>query len=169
MDRLEALNGGAVAAYFSYSSQEPTAPPPFKAIFDHDVHSGLGSDGGNVAIINPWLGIYHITTGLDDTGDVVFEEVLTVEEAIRWMTINSAWFSFDEENLGSIEEGKLADLAVLSDDAFEMEESGDLRDVKSVLTIMDGKIVYSDNSVIACANADTYGEWFPKSSEEVCQ
>ena len=169
MDRLEALNGGAVAAYFSYSSQEPTAPPPFKALFDHDVRSGLGSDGGNVAIINPWLGIYHITTGLDDTGAVVFEDVLTVEEAIRWMTINNAWFSFDEENLGSIEEGKLADVAILSDDVFGMEDLGNLRDVKSVLTIMDGKIVYSDNSVITCANADTYGEWFPRSSEEVCQ
>ncbi len=169
MDRLEALNGGAVAAYFSYSSQEPTAPPPFKAIFDHDVRSGLGSDGGNVAIINPWLGIYHITTGLADTGDVVFEDVLTVEEAIRWMTIDNAWFSFDEENLGSIEEGKLADVAVLSDDVFETEDGGDLRDVKSVLTIMDGKIVYSDNSVITCANADTYGEWFPRSSGEACQ
>ncbi len=169
MDRLEALGGGAVAAYFSYSSEGPIAPPPFKALFEHDVHSGLGSDGGNVAIINPWLGIYHVTTGLDDTGTVVFEDVLTVEEAIRWMTINNAWFSFDEENLGSIEEGKLADVAVLSDDVFGMEDLGNLRDVKSVLTIMDGKIVYSDNSVITCANADTYGEWFPRSSEEVCQ
>jgi len=169
MDRLQALNGGAVAAYFSYSSEEPTAPPPFKALFDHDVHSGLGSDGGNVAIINPWLGIYHVTTGLDDTGAVVFEELLTVEEAIQMMTVNNAWFSFDEEKLGSIEEGKLADLAVLSDDVFEMEDLGNLRDVKSVLTIMDGKIVYSDNSVVTCANANTYGEWFPRSSEEVCE
>ena len=168
MDRLDALGGGAVPAYFSYSSEEPSPPPPFKALFEHDVRSGLGSDGGNVAVINPWLGIYHVTTGLDDTGAVVFDEVLTVEEAIQMMTINNAWFSFDEENLGSLEVGKLADLAVLTDDVFNMEDLGRLRDVKSVLTIMNGRIVYSDNSVITCANANTYGEWFPRSSEEVC-
>jgi hypothetical protein len=169
MDRLHALNGGAVAAYFSYSSEEPTAPPPFKALFEHDVHSGLGSDGGSVAIINPWLGIYHVTTGLDDTGTVVFEETMTVDQALQMMTIKNAWFSFDEENLGSIETGKLADLAVLSDNVFEMEDLANLRNVKSALTIMDGKIVYSDNSVVTCANANSYGEWFSRSSEGACR
>jgi len=162
------MPSGVEPSRLSYSSEEPSPPPPFKALFEHDVRSGLGSDGGNVAIINPWLGIYHVTTGLDDTGAVVFDEVLTVEEAIQMMTIDNAWFSFDEENLGSLEVGKLADLAVLSDDVFNMEDSGRLRDVKSVLTIMNGRIVYSDNSVVACANANTYSEWFPRSSEELC-
>ena len=171
MDRLHALGGGAVPATFSYSSWEPSPPMPYKALYEHDVHSGIGSDGGNVATINPWLGIYHLTTGLDDAGEVVFSEseTLTVNEAIELMTIRNAWFSFDEEALGSIEEGKLADLVVLTDDIFGLEELGSLRDVKSALTILNGRIVYSDNSVVTCTNANTFGEWFPRSGQETCE
>ena len=54
-------------------------------------------------------------------------------------TRGSAWFSFDEEDLGSLEVGKLADLAVLSADYDTADE--DLRKMKSFLTIVDGNKV----------------------------
>ena len=173
MDRLHALGGGGVTATFSYNSFESAPPPPFKELYEHEIHSGIGSDGGNVGTINPWLTVYHLATGLDDSGTVVFgkEETLTVDQTIELFTIENAWFSFDEDKLGSIEVDKLADLAVLSEAVFDLEENEleKLRDVKSVLTIMDGDIVYSDNSVLSCANSNAYGEWYPKSKQAICE
>jgi hypothetical protein len=98
-------------------------------------------------------------------------ETVTVAEALRLYTIGSAWFSFDEDKLGSLEPGKLADLAVLSADILELEAADrldDLRDVSSVLTIVDGAIVYSDGNLIDCRNADDDGVWYRKSRESRC-
>jgi len=170
MDRLDALGGGAVPAFYSYTSANLVgqAFAPYKTLYEHDIHVGMGSDGGNVGVINPWLGIYHLTTGIDDTGAVIVDESerLTVAQSIELFTIGNAWFSFDEDKLGSIETGKLADLVVLTGAVFDT--GIDLRDVKSALTLIDGKIVYSDNSIVACSNANSFGEWFPRSGTEVC-
>jgi len=71
-------------------------------------------------------------------------------------TIGSAWFSFDEDKLGSLQAGKFADLAVLFDDILELEAAGrldDLRHVSSILTIVDGDIVYSDGNLLASAQS----------------
>jgi predicted amidohydrolase YtcJ len=56
-------------------------------------------------------------------------------------SLNSAWFTFDEDKRGSLEPGKYADLAVLSDDYMTapVEKVGDL---VSVLTLVGGKAVY---------------------------
>ena len=86
-------------------------------------------------------------------------------------TIGSAWFSFDEDKLGSLEAGKLADLAVLSADILELEASDrldDLRDLSSVLTFVDGDIVYSDGNLINCEDADDDGIWYRKERESRC-
>lgn len=172
MDRLNALGGGAVAANISYGSGRGflTPSPPYKTLYDHDLPLGIGSDGGNVTVINPWLTVYHMTTGLNDAGAQVVEdsELLTVEESIRTFTIGNAWFSFDEGQLGSIEMGKLADLVVLSTDIFEMDEASDIRNTTSSLTIVNGKIVYSNSSVVACEGANSFGEWFPQTAAESC-
>ena len=63
-------------------------------------------------------------------------------DALRLYTIGSAWFSFDDGVRGSLEVGKLADLAVLSRDYMTMpvEEIGRL---ESLLTMVGGRIVYA--------------------------
>ena len=68
---------------------------------------------------------------------------ITRLEALRLYTVGSAWFSFDEVELGSIEAGKLADLVVLSDDYLSVPEEG-IKGLSSVLTILGGKVVHAD-------------------------
>ena len=55
----------------------------------------------------------------------------------------SAWFTFDDEDLGSIEVGKLADLVVLSDDYLTVPDE-EIRTLSSVLTLIGGKVVYAN-------------------------
>ena len=63
-------------------------------------------------------------------------------------TINAAWFSFDEDKRGSLEPGKFADLAVLSDDymTVPVEKVGELH---SVLTMVGGRAVYAEGPFAA--------------------
>jgi hypothetical protein len=62
-------------------------------------------------------------------------------EALRRYTVGSAWFSGEEDKKGSVEVGKLADLAVLSADYFSVPEE-DIKGIESVLTVVGGKVVY---------------------------
>ena len=149
------------------------AGPPYRTALNHGVPVGAGTDGGNIVTINPWLALYFMTTGMNAAGTRVLppNETVTVAEALRLYTIGSAWFSFDEDKLGSLEAGKLADLAVLSADILELEASDrldDLRDLSSVLTFVDGDIVYSDGNLINCEDADDDGIWYRKERESRC-
>jgi len=76
------------------------------------------------------------------------EESPNREEALRMYSLNSAWFTFDEGKRGSLEPGKYADLAVLSDDylTVPVEQVGDLH---SVLTMVGGKAVYGEEPFAA--------------------
>ena len=71
-------------------------------------------------------------------------EKVSREEALRMVTIDAAWFSFDEKKVGSIEVGKLADLAILTDDLMSCPEDK-IKDIRSRLTIVGGKIVHEVN------------------------
>jgi predicted amidohydrolase YtcJ len=104
----------------------------------------FGSDW-TVAPLSPVAGIYAAVTRrtLDgkNPGGWVPEQKISVEEAVKAYTINGAFAEFAEGSKGSIEEGKLADLVVLSRDIFKIpaEEIGGV-DVR--LTVFDGKIIY---------------------------
>jgi predicted amidohydrolase YtcJ len=64
---------------------------------------------------------------------------LTIEEAIRLYTVNAAYASFEEAVRGTIEEGKLADMVVLSRDPFKMKREK-LKNIRIIMTIVGGKI-----------------------------
>ena len=70
---------------------------------------------------------------------------ITREEAIRLYTVANGWFLREEDKLGSIEEGKLGDVVVLSEDYFNRHRVPDerIRKLHSVLTIVDGKVVHN--------------------------
>src|SRR6185436_7707280 len=63
--------------------------------------------------------------------------------ALRLWTEGSAWFSTEEGKKGRLAAGQLADIAVLSDDYFRVEDEA-IKQITSVLTIVGGRIVHAD-------------------------
>ena len=70
------------------------------------------------------------------------EEQITVDDALRMYTVNGAYASSEESDKGSIEEGKLADITVLSGDPRTVPPSK-IGDIKVTMTMVGGKVVYS--------------------------
>ena len=90
-----------------------------------------------------------MVSGKNVSGELVNEgQQITRLEALRLYTIETAWFSFDEAELGSIEVGKLADLVVLSDDYLAISDE-DIKHLSSLLTLIGGEMVYVDEGFIA--------------------
>ncbi len=95
-------------------------------------------------------------------------DTVTVMEAITMYTMGSAWDTFDEDKLGSLESGKFADLSVLNVDPFAIEANGQLealREVASVLTVVNGDIVYS-NGLVSCNGSSAM--WFREVAGDSC-
>jgi predicted amidohydrolase YtcJ len=91
--------------------------------------------------------ISYMVTGRNAGGDLVNDgQQITREEALRLYTAENGWFFHEEDKLGSIEPGKLGDMVALSDDYFDSRKVPDekIRLLKSVLTVVDGKVVYND-------------------------
>jgi predicted amidohydrolase YtcJ len=70
------------------------------------------------------------------------EEHITIDEALRMYTVNAAYASFEEDVEGSIEEGKLADLTVLSQNPLKIPPN-EIDRIKVEMTIVGGKVAYS--------------------------
>ena len=103
----------------------------------------VGADAHRVASYNPWVALRWMLDGKTVGGAALRgpEETPTRENALRLYTQGSAWFAFAEKERGSLEVGKLADLAVLSKDYFKVpvEEIGE---IDAVMTVVGGKITY---------------------------
>jgi predicted amidohydrolase YtcJ len=69
------------------------------------------------------------------------EQKIGVEEAVHAFTMGSAYASFEDKIKGSIEPGKLADMAVISDDIFQVAPT-DLVNVRVDMTIFNGRVIY---------------------------
>jgi hypothetical protein len=109
-----------------------------------DVVVGAGTDAHRVASYNPFTALQWFLDG-KTVGGVALrgpEETPDRIEALRLYTLGSAWFSHDDDVRGSLEVGKLADLAVLSQDYMTVPIDR-IGSTESVLTMVDGKIVYS--------------------------
>jgi predicted amidohydrolase YtcJ len=150
LDRLKALGCGVEMGAFRWvTSSDPkvVTGPPFRTIVDHGIQAGIHGDGVHIAPLNPWLHIYYATTGINSFGDQVNPgQHLTRAEALRLFTRNNSWFLRMEEKIGSIEPGKLADLAVLDRDYFAVPDA-EIKKIRSVLTIVNGKIVHDASQV----------------------
>jgi predicted amidohydrolase YtcJ len=124
---------------------------PWRSLFAAGVTAGGGSDHmqkigsfRSVNPYNPFLGIQTAVTRrarwLDDP--VHPEESLTRAQAIALYTINNAFLLFREKELGSIEPGKLADLAVLDRDLLTCPEDK-IRDTQCLRAYVGGKMVFA--------------------------
>ena len=134
-------------AYTSGTATGGSGGTPFRRILDQmsaaAIPVGGGSDATNVGPLNPWLMMYFMTTGKNNAGVVINTpgQSCTRLEALRMYTIGSAYFSFDDGEIGSIKKGKLADLAVLSGDPLTVSDE-EFKKLRSVLTLQGGKIVH---------------------------
>ncbi len=145
LSRLKALGCGVEMAAFRWvTSSDPNqvVGPQFRTIVDHGVQAGIHGDGVHIAPLNPWPHIHYATTGLNSFGMPVNPgQQLTREEALSLFTRSNSWFLRMEDKVGSIEPGKLADLAVLDRDFFTVPDA-DIRKIRAVLTLVGGKVVH---------------------------
>lgn len=124
---------------------------PYRSLLDGGVMVNGGSDhmvktGADVSVnpYNPFLAMWSMITRTTERGSVIVpREAITREEALRMYTMNNAFASFEENLKGSLEPGKLADLAILSDDILTCP-AGEIKKIRSVLTMVGGRIVYAE-------------------------
>jgi predicted amidohydrolase YtcJ len=92
--------------------------------------------------INPFVNMSISITRKDKTGTVYgSEQAISREEALRLYTSAASRYAFAEHRTGSIEVGKLADLAILSDDPLTVAED-EIKDIVALKTIVGGRVVY---------------------------
>ena len=115
---------------------------PLKSYRDKGIITALGSDAP-VIEADPMIGIYSAMVRADKRSGVVAGEDQKVGllDAIRMYTYNGAYASLEEDIKGSIEPGKLADMAVLSEDILSTPTDR-IKSIKVDMTILDGKIVF---------------------------
>ena len=135
LTRLKALGCGVQMGAFRWVTSSPAIPPmssigpPFRTIIEHGIQTGMMGDGVHIAPLNPWQHIYYATTGVNSFGARVNgNQQLTREEALRLFTRGNSWFLRMEGKIGSIEPGKLADLAALDRDYFSVPDA----DIKKI-------------------------------------
>ncbi len=117
--------------------------PPLKTLLESGIRMGAGTDSGVVGPLNPWLALYFMVTGKHMGGELIIPgEQISRLDALRLYTADNAWFLGEEDSLGSIETGKLADLVVLDQPFLEIAED-ELRNVAPLLTLIDGKVAYA--------------------------
>lgn len=122
--RMKALGVG-------WTAQPGRGVPPVETAKELGVVVGAGTDAHRVASYNPFTALQQFLDGNIPRSD-----------ALRLYTQGSAWFSRDENERGSLEPGKLADLAVLSKD-YMTAPVDQVGGIESVLTMVGGKIVYA--------------------------
>ncbi len=117
--------------------------PPFRTLLESGIRMGAGTDSGTVSPLNPWLSIEFMVTGKNAAGDVLIPgQQISRLDALRLYTAANAWFRFDEDQLGSLEAGKLADLTVI-DRPYLSIDVAEIREIKSLMTMVNGKIVHA--------------------------
>ena len=105
---------------------------PIKSIVDSGARLTLSSDW-NVSTLNPFVGIQNAVTRTPQN--------ISLEEAIKAYTINGAYIMRQEDKVGSLKAGKLADFVVLDKDIFTIS-SNQIKTTKVILTVFDGEEIY---------------------------
>ncbi len=125
--------------------------PPVMTAKEIGVPVGAGTDAHRVASYNPFTALQWFLDGKTVSGEQIRgpEETPNRQDALRFYTLGSAWFTFDEAKRGSLEAGKLADLAVLSKDYMTVPVD-QVGGIESVMTMVGGKVVYA---------ADPFKKW----------
>lgn len=174
MERVKALGGGVAVQhrmayqgeYFidRYGKEAAAHSPPIVRMLKMGIPLGAGTDATRVASYNPFVALYWLVAGKTVGGTTLYGESNRLDrmEALRQYTVGSAWFSGEQDRKGSIEKGKLADLAVLSADYFSVDEEA-IKGIESMLTVVGGRIVYGsgDYARLAPEPPPVSPDWSP--------
>jgi predicted amidohydrolase YtcJ len=148
--RLKALNCGVSMSGFRWTAEPRADGLPivlFRQIVESGINAGMHEDGVHIAPHNPWFALHFATTGLNYRGaESNVAQTITRQQALHAYTRGNAWYANREDELGSIEEGKLADLVVLDKDYFTVPDA-QMRAIKPILTVCSGKVVHDTGAL----------------------
>jgi len=116
--------------------------PPFRRVQESGIVWGLGSDATAVTTSNPFYTLWFAVTGRMIGGRKVNRQSVTRAQALIAHTRSNAYFVFQENNLGSIQPGKYADLVVLDRDYLAIP-ADQIKNIKPLMTMVGGKVVYA--------------------------
>lgn len=173
IERVKNLGGGIAiqsrmayqGEYFTdrYGAKAAENTPPIKKMLEMEVPVGGGSDATRVSSYNPWVSMYWLTVGKTVGGLQLYNESrLSRETALELYTRGSAWFSQEQQKKGDIKVGMFADLAVLDNDYFNVEDEA-VKNIEAEMTVVDGKIVYAkgDFSSFSPPTIPILPDWSP--------
>jgi predicted amidohydrolase YtcJ len=122
---------------------------PFGSLVRHGARLAMGSDWP-VTTPEPMaqieVGVTRIPTEARDRDPLNARERIDLETALHAFTAGSAFVNFLDDETGSIEEGKLADIVVLDRDVMAPDATP-IGEAKAVLTLVDGEPVHADASI----------------------
>ena len=114
--------------------------PPLRTLQDSGITWGLGTDTTVVNQSNPFYTLWWAVSGQAMNGDQLTDQTVTREEALVAHTRSNAWLAFREQDLGSLEPGKLADLLVLDRDYLNVPQV-EIRAIRPLITMVGGRVV----------------------------
>jgi predicted amidohydrolase YtcJ len=140
----DAMYFGGDAMLQRVGAEKAKRTPPLETARKLGVMIGAGTDAHRVASYNPFTALQWILDSRTVSGAAMrgSSETPSRADALRMYTIGSAWFSFDEQQRGSLETGKLADLAVLTKDYLTVPVA-EIGGIESVLTMVGDRVVYA--------------------------
>ncbi|MGI9258339.1 MAG: amidohydrolase [Gammaproteobacteria bacterium] len=129
----QAANGGEAGLH----------QPPIGMINERGAIWGLGSDATYVASPNPFHTLGWAVSGRSNGGDITLVDTVSREDALVAHTRTNAYTLFREDDLGSLEPGKLADFIVVDRDYLTVPAE-EIENLYSVMTVVGGEVVYSE-------------------------
>jgi predicted amidohydrolase YtcJ len=141
LDTKMALHGDGFIK--THGREKALLTPRLRHLVDSGIPLAMSTDAYRAATFNPWVGISWMVTGKSVSGSEVLakDNRLSRAEALKVLTRGAAWFMNTKSEMGRIAPGHLADFALLDRDYFSVPES-QIKDITSVLTIMDGRVVF---------------------------
>ena len=135
------INGGIMHDIFGDDAYEQ---PPLATIQASGMMWGFGSDGSAANQYMPFITLHYAVTGKMASGLKVMRQTIGREDALIAYTRHNAFFVFQENNLGAIQQGKLADLVVLDRDYLTVPAE-QIKNIKPVMTMVGGRVVFEED------------------------
>jgi predicted amidohydrolase YtcJ len=157
LERIKNLGGGISiqhrmayqGEYFirRYGANAASQAPPLASMIAGNIPIALGTDGTRVASYNPWIALYWVVTGKTVGGTETLSPENRLDRITALTLFTSGGYRLIHENMkGQIVKNFAADVVILNKDYFTVSET-EIREITSLLTIADGKVVYGDRNI----------------------